>query len=184
EKWFFINGVMTNQHWLDENCKRLEYHFKRGVTGILNSSYGIIWDTAETIVSRSFDDETIPVRWASYLIFQELKKDEVKKVRLVAHSEGCVIANLVIKKLYWELSYTEKDKYKEALLEKLEVYTFANISREFINPKGLIKCIEHYANEKDLIARMGVLSNIDNPRFHGKIFINKNARGHLFNRYY
>ncbi|CAG8609894.1 45812_t:CDS:1, partial [Gigaspora margarita] len=184
EKWFFINGVMTNQHWLDENCKHLEYRFKRGVTGILNSSYGIIWDTAETIVSRSFDDETIPVRWASWNIFQALIDENIKKVRLVAHSEGCVIANLVIKKLYWELSYTEKDLYEEDLLNKLEVYTFANISREFINPKGLIKCIEHYANEEDLIAKMGVLSEVNNPRFHGKIFINKNARGHLFNRYY
>ncbi|CAG8855191.1 21031_t:CDS:2, partial [Gigaspora margarita] len=41
----------------------------------------------------------------------------------------------------------------------------ANISREFINSKGLIRCIEHYANEEDLIAKMD------------------NARGHLFNRY-
>ncbi|CAG8772704.1 2924_t:CDS:1 [Cetraspora pellucida] len=184
ERWFFINGVMVNNHWLDENCKRLEYRFNRGVTGILNSSYGIFWDTAETILSRSFDDETIPVRWASWNIFQALKDKNIKKVRLIAHSEGCVIANLVIKKLYWELSYSEKDEYDEILLNKLEVYTFANISREFINPKGLIKCIEHYANEDDFIAQIGVLREVCNSRFHGKIFINKNARGHLFNRYY
>ncbi|KAF0365671.1 hypothetical protein F8M41_013728 [Gigaspora margarita] len=184
EKWFYINGVMSNTHWLDENCKRLEHRFKRGVTGVLNSSYGIIWDTAETIVSRSFDDETIPVRWASWNIFQALKDENIKKVRLVAHSEGSVITNLVIRKLYWELSYSEKDEYDENLLSKLEVYTFANISREFINPKGLIKCIEHYANEEDLISKMGVLREVENPRFHGKIFVNKNARGHLFNRYF
>ncbi|CAG8640283.1 7370_t:CDS:1 [Dentiscutata erythropus] len=184
EKWFFINGVMANKHWLDENCKRLEHRFNRGVTGIFNSSYGIIWDTAETIVSRSFDDETIPVRWASWNIFKALKDENVKRVVLVAHSEGSVITNLVIKKLYWELSYSEQDDYNEQLLKKLEVYTFANISREFINPKGLIRCIEHYANEDDLIAKMGVLQESENPRFHGKIFINKNARGHLFNRYY
>ncbi|CAG8511730.1 18699_t:CDS:1 [Dentiscutata erythropus] len=184
ERWFFINGVMVNRHWLDENCRRLERRFNRGVTGILNSSYGIIWDTAETILSRSFDDETIPVRWASWNIFQALKDDSIKKVRLIAHSEGCVIANLVIKKLYWELSYSEKDEYDESLLNKLEVYTFANISREFINPKGLISCIEHYANEEDFISKMGVLHEVKNPRFHGKIFVNKNAKGHLFNRYY
>ncbi|CAG8704727.1 8374_t:CDS:2, partial [Racocetra fulgida] len=112
-----------------------------------------------------FDDESIPVRWASWNIFQALKDENIKKVRLIAHSE-------------------EKDEYDEALLRKLEVYTFANISREFINPKGLIKCIEHYANEDDFIAKMGVLREICNPRFHGKVFINKNARGHLFNRYY
>ncbi|CAG8512857.1 31823_t:CDS:2 [Gigaspora margarita] len=52
ENWLYINGVMTNQQLLDENYKHLD-------------SYGIIWDTAEPIVSRSFDDETIPVRWAS-----------------------------------------------------------------------------------------------------------------------
>ncbi|CAG8805242.1 12712_t:CDS:1 [Racocetra persica] len=184
ERWFFINGVMVNNHWLDENCKRLEHRFNRGVTGIFNSSYGIFLDTAETILARSFDDESIPVRWASWNIFKALKDENIKKVRLIAHSEGSVIANLVIKKLYWELSYSEKDAYSENLLEKLEVYTFANISREFINPRGLIKCIEHYVNEDDFIAKMGVLREVCNPRFHGKIFINKNARGHLFNRYY
>ncbi|KAF0441718.1 hypothetical protein F8M41_003764 [Gigaspora margarita] len=184
ERWFMLNGVMVNKNWLNENCKRLEHRFNKGVTGILNSSYGIIWDTAETILMRSFDDESIPVRWASWNIFQALKDKNIKKVILVAHSEGCVIANLVIKKLYWELSYSEKDAYEEDLLSKLEVYTFANIAREFINPKGLIKCIEHYANEEDLIAKMGVLHEVENPRFHGKIFVNKNARGHLFNRYY
>ncbi|CAJ0755558.1 12221_t:CDS:1, partial [Entrophospora sp. SA101] len=36
EKWFFINGVMTNTNWLDLNCKYLESRFGRGVTGILN----------------------------------------------------------------------------------------------------------------------------------------------------
>ncbi|CAG8808514.1 16028_t:CDS:2, partial [Racocetra fulgida] len=39
ERWFFINGVMVNNHWLDENCKRLESRFNRGVKGIFNSSY-------------------------------------------------------------------------------------------------------------------------------------------------
>ncbi|CAG8609876.1 45811_t:CDS:2, partial [Gigaspora margarita] len=97
-----------------ENWKREEYRVpsihleeQKMETGILNSSYGIIWDTAETIVSRSFDDETIP-----------------------------------------------------------RIYKF----------KRLIRCIEHNANEEDLIAKMGVLSEINNPRFHGKIFIYKNAR--------
>ncbi|CAG8816960.1 17016_t:CDS:2 [Gigaspora margarita] len=52
----------------------------RDVTGILNNSYGIIWDTAETIVSRSFDDETIPVRWVLWNIFQSLIDENIKKV--------------------------------------------------------------------------------------------------------
>ncbi|KAF0476420.1 hypothetical protein F8M41_024385 [Gigaspora margarita] len=64
-------------HW--EMLQHLEYHFKRGVTGILNNSYGIIWDTAVTIVSRSFDDETIPIRWALWNIFQSLIEENINK---------------------------------------------------------------------------------------------------------
>ncbi|CAG8823849.1 26135_t:CDS:2, partial [Gigaspora margarita] len=112
------------------------------INGILNSSYGIIWDTVETI----------PVRWA----FPKYLKMKILKSSIV----------------------------RGRSTNKLEVYTFANISREFINTKGLIRCIQHNANEEVLIAKIGVLSEINNPRFHGKIFIYKNARCYLFHRYH
>jgi len=179
EKWFFINGVLTHRNWLDLNCKYLESRFGRGVTGILNRSYGVIWDFVESVIQRSFEIDTMSVRWSTHKIRQALVDENIKIVRVVAHSQGGIIAGLVLKRLYIELSVTENQDY----LRKLEVYTFANASRRFINPGKLVSRIEHYANDQDPISKVGVLSEIHSEDFHGEIFIN-NKKGHLFNTFY
>src|SRR6185437_11190959 len=104
ERWFYINGVITDVGWLDQNCKYLEKRFGRGVVGILNRSYGAFWDLVESVLQRSFDIETISVRWAAWNILPSLRDDNIKTVRLIAHSQGAIIAHLAIKKLYTELS--------------------------------------------------------------------------------
>ncbi|CAG8537924.1 4415_t:CDS:1 [Paraglomus occultum] len=183
EKWFFINGVVVDKGWLDENCKYLEKRFGRGVTGILNKSYGVIWDLIESILQRCFSVQTISVHWAAYNILQALRDKNCATVRLIAHSQGAIIANLAIQKIYIELSRTGKQDD----LKKLEVYTFASASREFLNPGNLIHCIEHYANRQDPIAKFGVLSQLNNDRFQGEIFVNSyrnQGKGHLFNAFY
>ena len=52
-----------------------------------------------------------------------------------------------------------------------------------MNPGNLVKRIEHYANARDPVPMIGVLSEVNNPDFHGEIFVN-DARGHLFNTFY
>ncbi|CAG8462258.1 2254_t:CDS:2 [Paraglomus brasilianum] len=183
EKWFFINGVLIDKQLLEQNCKYLEKRFGRGVTGIHNKSYGPFWDVIETFLQRSFNIETVSVRWAVSRIIPALKDEKVKTVRMVAHSQGGVIAGLVLTNLYIELSRSGK----QDRLKKLEVYTFANAAREFVNPGRLVRRIEHYANEKDPIPMFGVLNNIGNVDFHGDIFVNRtlnNGKGHLFNTFY
>ncbi|CAG8627921.1 11657_t:CDS:1 [Paraglomus brasilianum] len=183
EKWFFINGVVVDKGWLNENCKYLEKRFGRGVTGILNTSYGFIWDLVETALQRSFDIQTVSVRWATYNILPALRDKNYTTVRIIAHSQGAIIANLVLQKLYIELSRAGKQDD----LKKLEVYTFANASREFLNPGNLVRRIEHYANRRDPIAKFGVLDQLNNGRFQGEIFVNSyrnQGKGHLFNAFY
>ncbi|CAG8714931.1 17205_t:CDS:1, partial [Dentiscutata erythropus] len=183
EKWFFINGIVVDYRWLDENCKYLEKRFNRGVTGIHNTTYGVFWDLVETIFVRSFDIDVSAIRLAAENILPELKNKKIETVRLIAHSEGGAMANLIMRKLYMELSLTDEAH----LLKKLEVYTFANASREFINPNGLVRRIEHYANKRDPVAMIGVLSNMNNVRFQGDIFVNESrndGKGHLLNTFY
>lgn len=52
---------------------------------------------------------------------------------------------------------------------------------------GLIRYIEHYANEHDFVSRFGVLhftrDKLSN-RFVGKVFENKGHGGHLMNQHY
>lgn len=183
DQWFFINGVLVNENWLDENCKYLEKRFNTGVTGILNRSYGLLWDLVEGIFERSFNIETIPVHLTTRVLLPVLRDNNVKKVRLVAHSQGTIVASLVLQKLYVELSYTRD----QDCLKKLEVYTFANACRDFINPGGLVKRIEHYVNIRDPIAKLGILNTKAGNRIEGNLFVNERrngGRGHLFNSYY
>lgn len=183
EQWFFLNGVMVNENWLDENCKYLEKRFNTGVTGILNRSYGLFWDLIEAIFERSFNIQTTPVDLTTRILLPVLRDNNVKTVKLIAHSQGTIVASLVVQKLFVELSYTRE----QDCLKKLEVYTFANVCRDFINPGGLVKRIEHYANIRDPIAKLGILNTKAGNRIEGNLFINERkngGRGHLFNSFY
>ncbi|CAI2174821.1 20202_t:CDS:2, partial [Funneliformis geosporum] len=149
----------------------------------LERPYGLLWDIVESILQRSFEIDTMSVRQATNYILPMLRDKKTENVRLIAHSQGCIIANLVVKRIYTELSYTKEQGY----LSKLSVHTFANISREFRNPDGLINCIEHYANRRDPVAVRGVINNINDKRTIGEIFINdlrNGGKGHLFNSFY
>jgi hypothetical protein len=183
EKWFFINGVIGNEEWLDQNCKYLEERFGVKVTGILNRSYGIFWDLVEGILERSFNFETMPVHWATRNILNELRDEKTKVVRLVAHSQGTIIAYLTMRKLYTELCFTKEQN----CLKKLEIYTFSNACRDFINPGGLVNHIEHFVNKRDPVAMLGILNEEANNRIEGELFINETmneGKGHLFNSFY
>ncbi|CAG8596148.1 14566_t:CDS:2 [Funneliformis caledonium] len=77
EKWFFINGVMTNQDWLEQNCRYLEARSNKALQEFL------------------------------LLVLEYYVMDErVKIVHLIAHSQGYTIVVLVIRRLRLELSYT------------------------------------------------------------------------------
>ena len=50
-----------------------------------------------------------------------------------------------------------------------------------------IRHIEHYANEKDLVARWGPLHNVDHEpsnRYSGRVFVRQGGSGHLFIEHY
>ncbi|CAI2202131.1 14372_t:CDS:2, partial [Funneliformis geosporum] len=107
---------------------------------------------------RNFDVDTMSVRQATNYILPALRNKKTENVRLIAHSQGCVIANLVVKRLYTELSYTKEQEN----LSKLSVHTFA-------------------------ISIRGVISNINDKRTIGEIFINdlrNGGKGHLLNSFY
>jgi len=176
EKWFFINGIITDYWSLDANCENIETRFNVGVTGIYNWSYGLIWDLVESVLQRDFGMHNAAVHKAREMVLRELRNG--RTVKLLAHSQGAIIANLVIMYVYTVLSKSGEKDY----LKNLEVYTFANASTRFKNPENLIKIMEHYANNRDPICRIGILSHFD--EFDGSIFVNGSESGHLFNKFY
>lgn len=186
-KSFFINGICVNSYWENKNCERIIRRLGQEHIGILtpisNPSYGIIADLFESITQRSFKVNTTAVCIATETIEEALRNSESTDIiRFISHSQGTIIANLVIQKLYYNLSLTD-NKY---LLNRLHVHTFACASRYFINPEGLLGCLEHYVNIKDPVAILGILNTFPeiSPHYNGNIFINFNGWGHLFNRYY
>jgi hypothetical protein len=73
-------------------------------------------------------------------------------------------------------------------LRKLEIYTFANCadSMKHVATRGRssFPYLEHFANENDLVARLGVLSPNDKIEIDGPRFIRRGAWGHLLNEHH
>jgi hypothetical protein len=202
ESWLFINGVSTSRSGLVLILQRLETLFQRPVTGIHNRTLGPIIDLLECIVQRDINYSTRDVRAGYIECKRRLQDTNVKKVVLLCHSQGGIIASLVVDELLNDLNLDQ--------LDKLEVYTFANAANHFSNPelslnnrKYTIRHIEHYANGKDPISQIGVLafanvsggavtiqtkdkkvedppttSNVD-LRFQGRLFVRWRMSGHL-----
>ncbi|MCJ1392014.1 hypothetical protein MMC18_004881 [Xylographa bjoerkii] len=188
ERWLFINGCITGHRGLQLNVNRLAQTFGRPVTGIHNQTYGLIADLLECLVQRCLAFNTMDVRVAYDYTKACLLDPTVNKVVLIVHSQGGIIASLVLDSLYADLPC--------AIISKLEVYTFGSaashfndphISRPPAAPKYCVPHIEHYVNELDLVPRWGVLYNVcqvlDN-KYCGNVFVRMGASGHLFNQHY
>jgi hypothetical protein len=184
EKWFFINGVAVNRWWLKQNCKFLEKRFNKCIIGIPNVSYGIFWDLVETVLQRDFNIDTVSVCGASDIIIEQLNNPTVTKVVFISHSQGTVIANLAVERIFLRLSINFPPSEVKQKMEKLEIYTFACASRYFGNPGNYIQRIEHYVNKLDSVPKLGILNPEPNNSYSGEIYINNNMSGHLLNTYY
>ena len=134
---------------------RLARTFKRPILGIHNPTFGILFDVIECCLQRTWSYPTLDIRDASAQIVQLLQDPEVKKVVLIAHSQGAIEAGMALDWCFATIGHKE--------LAKLEVYTFGNASNHFNSPRNsagrrLIQHIEHYANRNDWVARFGVLA--------------------------
>ncbi|KAI4180715.1 MAG: hypothetical protein L6R41_007054, partial [Letrouitia leprolyta] len=104
ERWVFINGICTGRTGLQENVNRISLLFGRKVQGIHNQSYGMIGDLLECLFQRCLSYRTMDVRVAIEVIKEHLLNPEVKKVVLLAHSQGGIIASMVVDHLLMEIS--------------------------------------------------------------------------------
>jgi hypothetical protein len=85
------------------------------------------------------------------------------------------------------------DKKRRALLEKLELHLFANcasrVCYRYDDAQGVAPHIESFANEHDVITRLGCLAKDtvqrkDLIRIDGPVFLGKGRFGHLLNAHY
>ena len=177
----FINGIMSEEKIVNKNKQLLKKILNRPVNIIHNVTDSLIVDLLECLIGKQTDDLTEPSTKTLYTLSQKLHDSEIKKIILICHSQGTIITGKAIKNL--KLLGLDKEEY----VKKIEIYAFSNCSSDMTYIEKNYPYIESFANENDLVAKMGCncsddikeLINID-----GKLFVNKNSSGHMFNTHY
>jgi len=178
EKWFYINGIAINGWWNSQIQKRLQSIFGRPITMIENKTFGLVCDIASIIMLRNFQYPTNTFRLTYNTIKASLMDDSCKRVVLMSHSEGAIIAQMVVDRLLIEMDNN--------MLAKLEIYTFGSAADKFEDGQGRIPVVEHFANWYDYIAQVGVLNHkmIENAKHYcGNLYVSDHF-GHWFSQHY
>ena len=95
EAWFFINGILTNDSVAQVNAAYLADLFHRPITLIQNSTCGFLQDMLECAFGKQWHRTTESVIKAFPAIYAALKSSK-QRVVVVAHSQGTIIASVVL----------------------------------------------------------------------------------------
>lgn len=181
ESWYYINGIATteNEAILQKNV--LEKMFEKNIDVIYNPTRGFLMDLAESIKERTFNKKTQITEDVSEKIKEDLMSG--RKVVLIGHSQGGIIASGVVNNMI-------KDKDVKNYLTNLELYTFASAADKVSHHKELslrherlVPYSEHYVNEKDFVAQIGVGASIFREQISGDIY-SVDAPGHFLVEHY
>jgi hypothetical protein len=129
ERWFFLNGCCVSGHNLQQNVDLLAETFGRPIFAIHNRTYGVLGDLFECILQRAFNLFTEESRVCYEYIKSYCTDPHVKKVVLIAHSQGCIMASQILDQLYVDLP--------AQAVSKLEVMTLQLIFFQVLTKKGL-----------------------------------------------
>lgn len=180
EKWFFINGIVTNEDLAEANAKYLVKLFHRPITILHNPTNGIFLDLLQSVVGKKGHGN---VKFAK-LVLPTIRKAlaEKDKVVIISHSQGTLITSTIL-----DLLIEEKNPH----LGKLEIYAFANCAEQMsyapIQDPTQKPHIESFSNEHDIVAKLGALHPYKQERgivIDGEHFIKKDGWGHFLNIHY
>jgi len=168
EIWFFINGVATDPWVAQLNAEYLAEVFKRRVHILHKPTYGLDRDLREYVRGRLEQKLHVAVELCKALKLQAKGKGR-KRIVLIAHSEGTIIASHVAGHLPSELR------------DRMEVYNFAFCADQF--PADGCGYVEHIVNEKDFVPSLSIVpKNCYNVP--GDIFRQPGKWGHLLGAHY
>jgi hypothetical protein len=97
ETWFFVNGILTNGAVAQVNAAYLAYLFHRPITLIQNSTGGAVEDLLECALDKAWGFTAEAARKAFQPIHDALKDPTKRRVVLVAHSQGTIIAGVLLR---------------------------------------------------------------------------------------
>ena len=221
ETWFFINGIMTNDAVAQVNAALLTELFHRPITLIQNSTSSLLTDLAQCALDKMNWRVTEPVVKAFPAIYDALSSPDKRRVVLIAHSQGTIIAAVLLQLLKMitrpavtaggpmaaaayappefifpsdePLNASDFAPLEESQLAKLEVYSFATCAnvvtpiRPAEKERRAVPYVEHFGNEYDIVARLGMLAPNAEARsiqISGPRFVRLGAWGHLLNAHY
>lgn len=165
-KIFYINGICCNENSIRRNSILLSNIFSHKVEPLSNPTEGFLKDVKECVFGRTFDKiQSVDVNLAE-IVSKSL--DENDKVIIIAHSQGSIILNSILK-----IIINHKN------INRLEIYTFASASDEII--KGDFYG-EHFANNLDYVSQIGIIHYIQ--KHHGRVYVKNNEIGHLLYYHY
>ena len=143
------------------------------IKGVFNRSDGILWDLIECggerrrepTVARRFPNtstkaplssRTASSREAQATLSQALRsalidsKTSRKDIIMIAHSQGCLLLRLSLEEIFSDR------QFHGVMQAHLHVYTFGNPAYDW-NAHAYVASTEHFANELDYVAKLGVL---------------------------
>ncbi|KAH7112431.1 hypothetical protein EDB81DRAFT_670856 [Dactylonectria macrodidyma] len=211
EKWLFVNGIGGEYFWLQLYCEKLRDTYQRDIQGVFNRSDGILWDLVECAGERDINGKQNPLiqRTQSSTVAQNILRHELSAalqdrgsdgfIVMIAYSQGCLLLRHVLQE------FVREDRHREAMADRLRVFTFGNPSVDWMGtdaqgngtPTPLcerVNLTEHFANEWDFVAKLGVLRTNQEEVLRragyihdrSSVFINRDKDwvGHLFGTQY
>lgn len=173
EHWYYINGMVINDVLIKYNARYLNKLFNRRVTVLHNPTHGFMHDLAESISGRVGLFRTQPEIMVADYLSQALRVYPTSKVVVLCHSQGTIITSGAIRRLI---------KTNNEDLQRMEVYTFAFCANAFPQNDQGYPYVEHFANKKDFVARLGAVP-VNKFKIPGDIYTTEWS-GHLFNAHY
>jgi len=100
ERWFFINGICTDDSVVRLNAQYLYRLFGRPLTVLHNDSRGVIPDLAACAVGKGWERVTESATLAFPPIYAALKEETCERLILLAHSQGTILSAVILHMLY------------------------------------------------------------------------------------
>jgi len=118
EAWFFINGILTNDAVAQLNTAYLAYLFHRPITLVQNSTGGAIEDLVECAADKAFGATGEAATKAFPPIYDALKDPDKQRVVVIAHSQGTIIAGVVLR--FMRLLYRRAEEQTDSRAARRE----------------------------------------------------------------
>jgi len=163
ELWIYINGINCYLEDGKEECMKMYKMFGRPVKLLHNPTDGTFLDIMECMMGKTGllrHCFTRPRDFLKDVLGKEMKKDDYKKIVLVAHSQGTIITGNVIADFNDIVDGTTKfNEEDRAVLKnnmsKMEVYMVASAAH-YVSGKH-VSHLECLSNRGDFVAFFGHL---------------------------